>query len=437
MNNSRWLPIFAAMFLLMVVTVATPFGTTASVLLPDSQMQLIKLLSRATAAAVLLGVSVYVSYRKNAVPYLIRFFPLIVFGTWAILSCTWSGLPKESFNQGGSFGILILLSFVVAYVWDSDEDTEYVLKVLSGMLMFVSCALLAMYFLFPQFGALTRSSNGLFHSTAASASASLGFLIVLLSKLIWNWKWTQKMVWANSLLQIGVVLISANRFSLAVTTLIAGLAIATLARKDQIAVAALSIGLIGTAYLLADPKLTLVESGLSEVGVIVSQGQTSSEIKTLSGRTEMWEAIWRSFKEAPWKGHGYFVTSKNGEIYVWYIWGNWTAHNAWLQVLVTTGIIGTGIFCCHLLMLAGSMIHLANQKTAEPRRILCFFLFMGGWYSIWGLLNSSIFGPTSPETVVFFVLTGLFVASSSSAAARSAPTNNAAIDFSQDSGQPS
>ena len=256
---------------------------------------------------------------------------------------------------------------------------------------------------------MTRESNGLFHSTAASATASLGFLIVLLSRLIWNWNWSRKIIWINSLIQLGTILISGNRFSIVITGLVTCLAVLFLARRDRVASLAISIGILGTLYLVVDPSGHWIEAGLKKVGVAVSQGQTSEQLKTLSGRTEMWAEIMRSIEQAPWKGHGYFISSSTGQIFVWNIWANWTAHNVWLQLLVTTGIIGAVIFGFHLIVVFFTMIQLSNQRTGEGRKYLKFFLFVGLWYLLWGLLNSSIFGPTSPETVVFFVVTGLLM----------------------------
>lgn len=409
-EKSKWRFIFIAMFVLMVVTVSTPFASqTGAIILSTAKMQILKLFTRSLSATLLLTTVFLVSYRKNGVPFLLRYCPLILYGTWALASCTWSANPRETINQGGSFGILILLSFAISYRWDNHRDTEHVLKTVAYMLLTLSCTLILMRFLAPKYGALTREANGLMHSTAASATASLGFLIVLLSRLVWDWKWSTKLFWVNSVIQLGTVLLSGNRFSILITGLVGGLSVFFLLRRDRVATIALLFGIAGTTYLVADPSGKLVESGLKEVGVFVSQGQTNEQLRTLSGRTEMWAEILNSFEDAPWKGHGYFISSKTGQLLVWDIWGNWTAHNVWLQLLVTTGIIGAVIFGLHLLVLLSTMIQLSNRQTSGERKYLVFFIFIGLWYLLWGLLNSSIFGPTSPETVVFFVVTGLLL----------------------------
>jgi O-antigen ligase len=122
----------------------------------------------------------------------------------------------------------------------------------------------------------------------------------------------------------------------------------------------------------------------------------------------MWAAMWDSYRQSPLIGHGYFVSSATGEIYVWYRWANWTAHNVALQALVTTGLVGAfllafGIGYPFFRMLRSRR---ADRHTGNVFRLV---LVVGGWFVVWGLFNASLTGPIGPQSVVFFAMLGIAV----------------------------
>lgn len=403
-------PICAALFLLTSVTVSPPMDLSkAASLLPEARLTQLKLVTRSVCIVLLIGSAVFLSYRKNAVPMLVRYSPLILFGVYSILSARWSADPKITINQAGSFGILILLAYTISFCWSCEDDTRVLLRWQAIGLCLISLILLAFRFGAPKYGALTRDSMGLFHSTFAGAAASLGLTIVVLSKFLWNWRWAAHLIWVAVPLHLAVMLVSQNRMSLGLALLINGLAMFLFKPLHWIARIILFLGVVGLLYVAIDPGAEVIEKGARKLGFFVAQGQKQSELKTLSGRTEMWAEMWRSFRDSPWIGHGYFVTSRTGLVYVWGEWANWTAHNAWLQLLVTTGIVGAFLFALFLVQLIWESIRLSNQRDPASRRYLGFFLVVSLWYLGWGMLNSSIFGPTGPDSVSFFLFAGISI----------------------------
>ena len=97
------------------------------------------------------------------------------------------------------------------------------------------------------------------------------------------------------------------------------------------------------AYLPVDPGGRRAQHLVSQATDHVYRGQEGN-LTELSGRREMWEAVWTSYQQSPWIGHGYFVSSADGEIHVWGVWGNWTAHSIYLQILASTGMVGMVLF---------------------------------------------------------------------------------------------
>ena len=174
------------------------------------------------------------------------------------------------------------------------------------------------------------------------------------------------------------------------------------------AVAMVSAGVGGAMYLATDLYLGVTDSLLNWLATYTARGQTANQLVKLSGREEMWTVMWNSFLESPWIGHGYFVSSSAGELYIWYAWTNWTAHNFWLQILVSTGVVGAALMACAL---AGLVVRLLSRVTrgAGEWRFAVLVGALLAWQFGWGINNESFAGPLQPESVVFFVILGLAV----------------------------
>ena len=161
-------------------------------------------------------------------------------------------------------------------------------------------------------------------------------------------------------------------------------------------------------YLIVDPGLTLVDAFLGSSVDFLHRGQSTGELTELSGRSEMWAKMWKSYLDSPIVGHGYFVCSSTGELYVWFTTQNHTAHNAILQSLVTTGLVGFLIFILWHISLFLMLIKTTISKLTSPVN-QCLVPPILLWFVCWCLLNSSILGPVRPESVVYAITVGLLV----------------------------
>jgi O-antigen ligase len=212
------------------------------------------------------------------------------------------------------------------------------------------------------------------------------------------------------LIFIAVAGFSANRLSVVITLIMVPTLWLMYGSRRSMGMALVVATVLGNVFLLLDPDF----SSISDMMRTVNRDQSADEISSLSGRQQMWEAMWQSFLTSPWIGHGYFLSSKTGELEIWYLYGemfgvNWTAHNIWLQAMVSTGLIG--LFWIVLAVFA-------------PITTLCLRAFFGGtwqkidswclilliWYLLWGLLNESFLGPVQPESVIFFFMYGIMIA---------------------------
>jgi len=216
-----------------------------------------------------------------------------------------------------------------------------------------------------------------------------------------------------------LLLIAANRTSLFLTVLLGFILFCVFASRLLVSLFIVAVSIAGTAYVTCDPGWTLAGSAFGDTTTYVSRGQ-DTDFSDLSGRREMWEVMWGSYRQSPWIGHGHFVSSETGEIYVWYEWTNWTAHNVVLQALVTTGLVGASLLACGV---GSPFFRLLRSRRADShtRKLFHLVLIVGAWFVLWGFFNSSFLGPIEPESVAFFTTFGLAAGHASSATCQMAP----------------
>jgi len=103
--------------------------------------------------------------------------------------------------------------------------------------------------------------------------------------------------------------------------------------------------------------------------------------RTLTGRTDIWDALLRSIKEKPWLGFGYGVywLEQLGPSYYVRLqlqWGIPTAHNGWIETWLSVGFVGVLIFA--MLFIWASI--LAFQRISR-----------GGVETYWVILVLAVF----------------------------------------------
>lgn len=361
--------------------------------------------------------------------------PWLAFVAWCMLSILWSPLKTVSAGQWLGLVALMLLSETVAVRYDfrrrSDpsEESKLSWQLLVNQLMVIltlySSMVLVMHVLWPDGSGLDRSismqgNNGFIHPTAAGATASLGFVLGLIL-LLRNLTSSRTAIGGAMLLHAVLLLLSSSRSALAVTCLTATLCLVALVGMRTRGLLLTLAGCASILYLLIDPGFEIVFQALEGTSEYVRRGQSAEQLRGVSGRMEMWEAIWEQSCKSPLIGHGYFVTSSTGKLDVWDGPANHDAHNVGLQVLVTTGCIGCGLFALAVLRSVVALVPKPHpwrstpdaQTHNDPTGNSDFWwlvLIMGVWFLVWGQACVSFLGPIRPESVLFFVLLGLMAA---------------------------
>ena len=407
-----WLPI-VIIWLLVLTTFSMPGREGPSFVGSMDWIALSKAATRMLAVASVVFAIGYVWDGARVRTALWYFLPLGAFAAWAVVSALWSALPAVSVGQALGLIAQLLLAVSLAAVCRTQRHCSAILFHLSMSLTVVATILVAAHFVDSGLSGLDRTtdiegSTGLVHPTSAGATASLGIVIALGAYLIWGWPWSRGLLPYCVAVHAVLLLLANSRMALAMALLTAGVMLFTLGHRRVLCMGAVAASLLGVLYLVLDPGMLMAETALLSVVGFARRGESLHLLFSLTGRTELWEAIWESIQRSPWIGHGYFVTSWNGLLNVWSGPANRTAHNILLQVLVSTGIVGTLLFLWGMFRPLTLLLP-SFARSHSQRAVVLFALPMGLWYFGWGQLCESFMGPVQPESVVFYSVLGLIV----------------------------
>ncbi len=368
--------------------------------------------------------------RRRAVLFPIL-LPFWAFALWAMVTVSWSSLQKVSFGQWLGLLSLMLIAQTVAMRTDfrasPKESDSYasgkrlhwlsVVKWLNATLAIYCLIVTIVHVCAPSLSGLNREllragHGGLVHPTAAGATS--GLTVLVSAFLLWRADRKKRWPYIASLLIGSVTLLfSESRSSLSMTTLVVMTFVFALSTMRVRAATMIGGGCICLLILVCDPGLNLAGQSVSRATDYVQRGQSVQQLKDVSGRTEMWAAVWKQYQKAKVLGHGYFLSSETGKLYVWRRYDNHEAHNLALQLLVSTGFIGACLFGMGILGIAWSWLRGLPDamRSADERVQFCFlFLALGMWFTGWCQGCTSLIGPIRPESVLFFVVLGLFAA---------------------------
>ncbi len=401
----------ACLWLMMLVTFSLPGREGALSLGAIDPIAALKVGTRAVAL-LSLGLLIWWHWDQPARPRIARWLsPFGLFVLWAIASTAWSPLKVFSLGQAASLAALYGLACAVALTWSEPLDTRRVLRHLVLGLLLVSLTLFAVDLYSHDLSGLNREwttggAPGLLHPTTAAATASLGLVLLVVMPLIWKDAVALKLIVPGVLIHAAVLGMAVSRMALAMSALVVGTMLLKAATRLTLATVAIGICLAGILYPIFDPGFDKAAAAAGAVTGYLTRGESTEQLMSLTGRTDLWSAVWDAVPDSPIRGFGYQVASPDGEVDVFAGPAYRTAHNVLLQVLVSTGLVGTALFIVGLVVpLRRARSYL--RRDEEGRRLWRLVLVLGAWYAGWGLLSESFMGPLAPESVVFFSVLGL------------------------------
>lgn len=160
--------------------------------------------------------------------------------------------------------------------------------------------------------------------------------------------WLGRFQWLCLLIPTASVAILTKSRTTLVALAVALLVCGFIEYRRQRRVLTLALVAAGVALLLA----------ISSGHLFWTRGASQAELETLSGRQELWKAVWGEASSSVLAGKGYGAFWTGGTVVI--IAGAWaptTAHNGYLDMLAELGILGLG-------MIAGfALICYANSRA--------------------------------------------------------------------------
>jgi exopolysaccharide production protein ExoQ len=226
-----------------------------------------------------------------------------------------------------------------------------------------------------------------------------------------------------ALLAIALALSSASRWlkMLALPALIA-LVYLTDARGALIGLAAVGIGLLLSWLGRRDLRLSaagvLLAAGLLGAAFMVVTVRTPVEallepllnenVTTVSGRTELWSYSLELIEARPLQGYGYYAVRNRLLDYLY--WAG-HAHNSFIEIALTTGLVGLGMLG---VLVAQLVFTAARSGNALLASVLTYVLLAG-------MLNPLLLAPGVPMFVLMLAALHARVAPAPRAAVAAAP----------------
>jgi exopolysaccharide production protein ExoQ len=165
-----------------------------------------------------------------------------------------------------------------------------------------------------------------------------------------------------------------------------------------------------TGYVLAALFLAML---LTTVGMLSSSFCLLSTVGrdcSITGRTEIWALAWSAAMERPWTGYGFgafWVADVGNAIRTQLGWQETiaSAHNAWLEALLSTGVLGVGVTV--LIFSALSIKILQSAVIRKERATDSWTVWSLGFVaSVWiySLTESEMLSYNTLTWVLFIVL---------------------------------
>jgi len=264
---------------------------------------------------------------------------------WAFASSSWSIAPDVTFRRSIA---LLMTTFFGLYLAARYDWREFI-ELLAGVFLLLAVGTYIAGLLFPGFGVHATIHPGAwkglwYEKNMMGAQMVVGLLAMACAAVIAP---RRRKLWIfGTVLAAGLVILSTSTTSLLGMLIALGgmTALGMFRRGGPLPVLVVWGGVAGLGAFLA-LVLLAPELFFALVG----------KDATLTGRTGIWEALFRRVELRPWQGYGF------GAFWVdpwgprWFIknevqWDAPNAHNGWLDILVQLGIVGLAMAASHFVI---------------------------------------------------------------------------------------
>ncbi len=349
---------------------------------------------RGTALLFTAWIILKLNFHPRAVPVLRRLLPFGLFSIWATLSFLWSPLKVVTLGHALEVITLVCLAISAGILVDSEQRRSELF-----LHLFLTLSLVTLLVLILEFHPIWNGErpSGFMHANSLGAISGSGLVLLLGSRFFFSsWIWPQLLLLPGAGVCSLGLFAARSRTSLLAGSIVLG-ALFFIMRRRALMIAVLAGGGLLLALM---PYVKPVANIPQSIEKYVMRGQTREDLSEASGRQELWTRALESFRETPVLGHGYFMLSRSGTMYVWLKNQYQTAHNLYLHVLTGTGIVGALLFLWACMTAIGG-------PALSPQYFLTIVL--AAWFALVGLFELSVLGPMDPSIVLFFATLGASV----------------------------
>jgi O-antigen ligase len=300
-------------------------------------------------------------------------FPWILFLAWLFVTVIVSPVP--SYTAVAAFTVFSCVVFS-AFLFSTFEEADIFATIIASITLFCIVSI-AVYFAIPEFGHYVYwINNQRFISprlagiagSANNMALIAAFAIVVIGLYAREFH-RMHILFApvSGLFALAALLMTNSRGPLVASLAILFIVYMLNWRRLYAAIFIGSMGLIGLALILPMGEQFLLK--------MISRSGEEGEVTSFTGRTEIWRGVLKLASAEPWMGYGYassvFVLPQHAsEI------GFTTshAHNVILQLLLTTGWIGVGLFVLTVMSVG---LRAALQRDRLVFAMLLFVIFNG------------------------------------------------------------
>lgn len=294
-----------------------------------------------------------------------------VFAVWCVLTSLYSPIPTYSFGAGMALLSVVLFGAVIRRAVPEKTLLKSSIGALSALLWIG----ILLYFVAPdramapmEGGSIMRLAAPLGTPNSLGRASALVLLLCALSLWTRTFRWHSPLLLTSSFAATACLFLSQSRT--AMVAIAAALIIMLASKKPMHILAAAIVSVLLILVFL------LLNLDASDVAAVVSRTGRVTEITTLTGRTQIWSFYWAQILQEPILGYGYASTKSLMPLLYRTAWG-WTtthAHNMWLQVFFTTGLIGLGLFT---VVLIAQIRYCFRTKDVASLGVLVFVLVIG------------------------------------------------------------
>jgi O-antigen ligase len=316
----------------------------------------------------------------------------IVFILWLFITAAISPVPAYSAVAAFSIAAYLLFS---AYLGAQFERSDIFLVIVLAITA-VCIISIIVYFAAPEFGRFVywhndqRYVSGRMAGIAGSANnlgrlAALGLMLIVLHAREMQ-RVHRLIVPVCTVILLAALLMTNSRSSMAMVLVLCGAAMLLRWRRLHIIVLLAAIGCLFAV---------LVIPAGDEILKMISRSGDISEVTSMTGRSDIWAAVPKLIEGRLWTGFGYassiFVVPAH-EAEVGFLTSH--AHNLILQLLLTTGWIGVGLFTISFL-LTGLRAAYFSDRT---------ILLLLGFVILNGITESSAFSSVANICTLAYAL---------------------------------